>query len=104
KAKQESIATEIRRLERTRYGNKTLAQILRRPEISYSNLHHKSTDLSYEIIQQVEIAIKYDGYISRQEVEVAKFKTLEDKEIPDGFDYASVPSLRHEARQKFIKI
>ena len=55
-------------------------------------------------MQQVEIAIKYAGYIARQENEVAKFKSLEDKQIPEGFDYTTVPSLRIEARQKFLKI
>ena len=59
-------------------------------------------DLTDEVVQQVEIAIKYAGYISRQENEVAKFKNLEDKHIPPAFDYTSVPSLRNEARQKFI--
>ena len=53
---------------------------------------------------QVENAIKYAGYIARQENEVARMKTLEDKQIPPGFDYADVPSLRIEARQKLKKI
>ena len=53
---------------------------------------------------QVENAIKYAGYIARQENEVARMKNLEDKQIPPGFDYADVPSLRIEARQKLMKI
>ena len=53
---------------------------------------------------QVENAIKYAGYIARQENEVARMKNLEDKQIPAGFDYADVPSLRIEARQKLMKI
>ena len=53
---------------------------------------------------QVEIAIKYEGYISRQEAEISKFKNLEEKQIPSGFDYSVIPSLRLEARQKFAKI
>jgi len=60
--------------------------------------------LSNEVVEQVEISIKYEGYIARQENEVVKFKTLEDKRIPEAFDYSSVPSLRSEARQKFVKI
>jgi tRNA uridine 5-carboxymethylaminomethyl modification enzyme len=48
--------------------------------------------------------VKYAGYIDRQELEVAKMKKLEDKAIPDAFDYSTVPSLRLEARQKFAKI
>ena len=53
---------------------------------------------------QIESAIKYVGYIARQETEVARLKNLEDKQIPAGFDYGAVPSLRTEARQKLIKI
>ena len=52
----------------------------------------------------MEIVVKYAGYIARQESEVAKFKNLEDKQIPAEFDYASVPSLRIEARQKLKEI
>ena len=55
-------------------------------------------------MQQVEIILKYDGYIARQETEVARFKSLEDKQIPPEFDYGDVPSLRTEARQKLMKI
>ena len=51
-------------------------------------------------MQQIEIAVKYEGYISRQEAEVGKLKSLEEKQIPANFDYALVPSLRNEARQK----
>jgi tRNA uridine 5-carboxymethylaminomethyl modification enzyme len=104
KAKQDAISTEIARLEQTRCGSETLAHVLRRPEISYININDKNNLLSDEVIQQVEIAIKYAGYIARQENEVAKFRNLEDKQIPDGFDYSSVPSLRNEARQKFLSI
>jgi tRNA uridine 5-carboxymethylaminomethyl modification enzyme len=48
--------------------------------------------------------VKYAGYIDRQELEVRKFKKLEDKAIPETFDFSAVPSLRLEARQKFVKI
>lgn len=56
------------------------------------------------MVQQVEIELKYAGYIARQEEEIAKFKSVEEKQIPPGFDYSAVPSLRNEARQKFAKI
>jgi tRNA uridine 5-carboxymethylaminomethyl modification enzyme len=102
--KQKAIESEITRLERTRDGQDTLAQILRRPEIRYTNLSNADYKLPLDVVEQVEIAIKYAGYIARQENEVAKFKNLEDKQIPTGFDYASVPSLRNEARQKLAKI
>ena len=102
--KRNAIEAEILRLETTRQDGDTLAQRLRRPEIDYKSLSSINQLLSDELIQQVEIAIKYAGYIARQEGEVAKFRNLEDKQIPDGFDYTSVPSLRNEARQKFLKI
>ena len=60
--------------------------------------------LSDEVVQQVEIAIKYSGYVERQETEIAELKSLEEKCIPDSFDFSTVPSLRLEARQKLTKI
>jgi tRNA uridine 5-carboxymethylaminomethyl modification enzyme len=99
-----AVGAEIARLESTRLGSETLAQLLRQPEVSYKDIIPNNTNISDTVIQQVEIAIKYAGYIARQENEVAKFKSLEDKQIPEGFDYTTVPSLRTEARQKFLKI
>jgi len=104
KAKEAAIESEIARLEKTWVGSENLAQMLRRPEISYYNLYNKNTLLHSDVIQQVEIAIKYAGYIDRQEAEVEKLQNLEDKQIPPTFDYSTVPSLRNEARQKFQKI
>jgi tRNA uridine 5-carboxymethylaminomethyl modification enzyme len=101
--KEKAIVEEMNRLEKTRVGGETLAQQLRRPEVKYQDLIDKY-NLSIEVAQQVEIAIKYSGYISRQENEVAKFKDLEHKQIPAAFDYTLVPSLRPEARQKLGKI
>jgi tRNA uridine 5-carboxymethylaminomethyl modification enzyme len=103
-AKRVAIESELVRLEKTREGSDTLAQLLRRPEMTYSRLSQKNPSLSSDVIQQVEIALKYEGYIARQEVEVAKMKTLEDKQIPTWLDYGKVPSLRTEARQKLTKI
>jgi tRNA uridine 5-carboxymethylaminomethyl modification enzyme len=103
-AKEEAIRREIQRLESTRKGSETLSQWLRRPDVEYKHLESVNTSLSEELISQVEIAVKYAGYIARQENEVKKFKELEDKQIPAGFDYSSVPSLRLEARQKFMQI
>jgi len=103
-AKRAAIENELARLEKTRAGADTLAQLLRRPEMTYANLPNRNADLPEEVIQQVEIFIKYEGYIARQEIEVAKLKSLEDKQIPAWMDYAKVPSLRTEARQKLAKI
>ncbi len=82
----------------------SIAKILSRPEINYKDLPNRNETLTDEVVQQVEIAIKYAGYIERQELEVKKFKTLEDKAIPEAFDFSTVPSLRLEARQKLAKI
>jgi tRNA uridine 5-carboxymethylaminomethyl modification enzyme len=103
-AKRNAVSAELTRLENTRNGPQTLAQILRRPEVRYKDISNTNTITSDEVIQQVEIAIKYEGYITRQEAEVGKLKAFEEKQIPDSFDYTDVPSLRNEARQKLSKI
>ena len=103
-AKQAAIEIELARLEATRIGPDTLAQLLRRPEMTHTKLPNQGPGLPEEVIHQVEILLKYQGYIARQEIEVVKLKSLEDKQIPDWMDYAKVPSLRTEARQKLAKI
>lgn len=102
--KEEAIVAERTRLARTRHGQDTLEQLLRRPEVTYETLPGRNESLSIEVAQQVEIATKYAGYIGRQELEVARFRSLEDRPIPDTFDYSSVPGLRNEARQKLTQI
>jgi tRNA uridine 5-carboxymethylaminomethyl modification enzyme len=104
RTKAQRIAEELKRLEKTRKGQDSLAQLLRRPEVSYSDLPYPDQSLSDEEIQQVEIEIKYRGYIARQDCEIEKTRSLEEKRIPPSFDYSTVPSLRAEARQKFEKI
>ncbi len=103
-AKQEAIRKEISRLEATRHGSSSLAQLLRRPEISYRDLPYRDDNLTDEVIQQIEIEIKYAGYIERQEAEVEKFREMEGKRIPEWVDYNQVPSLRTEARQKLSEM
>ena len=92
------------RLEKTTIGSVSLAQILRRPSVRYSDLPSKCDRLDDEVIRQVEIHFKYAGYIDRQEAEVEKFKAMEGKIIPTWIDYESIPSLRNEARQKLSRI
>jgi tRNA uridine 5-carboxymethylaminomethyl modification enzyme len=104
KAKENAIETELRRLQKTRVGTELLEQILKRPEVPYKDLPSRNDELSLEVIQQVEIAVKYAGYINRQQLDIDKFKNLEGKQIPASFDYATVPSLRSEARQKLTKL
>src|ERR1035437_1516282 len=104
KLKREAIEKELKRLQSTFNNSGLLAKILSRPENTYKDLPDKDETLSAEITQQVEIAVKYAGYIERQELEVEKYKNLEDKAIPATFDFSTGPSLRTQARQKFGKI
>ncbi len=84
-------------------GGTTLAELIRRPELSYDALKPADPDrpeLRDDISEQVNIQIKYDGYIRRQRSQVEKFKKLEDKLIPDDIDYNKIYGLRIEAVQK----
>ena len=81
----------------------SIAELICRPELNYRNLGFFDTErpeLSDDIIDEVEIEIKYDGYIERQRRQVDGFKKMEKKLIPSDIDYDLVPSLRLEARQK----
>ncbi len=85
----------------------SLAELVRRPELSYEDLapiDHKRPqfpeDLQDEVAEQVNISIKYEGYIERQERQVEQFRKLENKKLPDDIDYDKVGGLRLEARQK----
>ena len=124
--KEELISAEIERLNLTSVGNTdkvqallenckstplvsgaSLAELIRRPELSYRMLEEIDEkrsrfpeELSDEVIDQVEISIKYEGYISRQKKQVEQFKKLENKKIPEDIDYDKVKSLRIEAVQK----
>ena len=84
-----------------------LSELLRRPELNYQDLQpldKARKELSEDIIEQVEINIKYDGYIKRQQHQVEQFRKLEGKKIPEDLNYDEVPSLRIEARQKLSKL
>lgn len=123
--KEEAIDKEILRLENTNIGaNKevqelleqyqssslntaaTLAELIRRPELSYEILEPIDKNREFlreDVIEQININIKYDGYIKRQLHQIDQFKRLENKIIPESLDYMTVPSLRIEARQKLLK-
>ena len=103
-SKKASIENELKRLSITREGGDTLIQLLRRPEVSYSDLPGENRLNDGDVARQVEIAVKYAGYIERQDVEIKRFLGMEEKQIPESFDYAIIPSLRSEARQKLSKI
>lgn len=120
--KERQIASEIERVEHTNVGTNekvqkllqkygstplssgsTIAELIRRPELSYEALapiDPQRPDVSRETAEQVNINIKYDGYIKRQMRQVEQFKKMEKKKIPADLDYDQVKSLRIEAVQK----
>ncbi len=102
--KRAAVAAELARLQQQREGTELLSQLLRRPEITYATLPGARMDLPPEVTEQVEILVKYEGYLNRQATEVAKVKELDERLIPEGFDFAGIPSMRLEARQKLTKI
>ena len=84
-----------------------LIELLKRPQLTYKNLKEVDTnrpDLPAEIFEQVEISVKYEGYIKRQEAQIKEMRRLECKEIPSDFDYKSAKGLRLEAIEKLSKI
>jgi tRNA uridine 5-carboxymethylaminomethyl modification enzyme len=96
-------------LRRVRRGGRTLEELLRRPEVTWDTLVAEVSDLeslglSPEAREQVEIEAKYAGYLERQEREVQRARRMEDRAIPAGLDYAAVPHLRAEAREKLARI
>ena len=98
--KKQSINREIKRLKKTFDGAVSLEQLLKRNEMSYEKLPQARHDLPAMVKQQVEIIVKYSGYIDRQEGEVARFRQMEDKQIPDWLEYENISGLRNESRQK----
>ena len=120
--KERMIHEEIERVEHTTVGGSaevqsllesqgstllksgtTIAELIRRPELNYKVLapiDKERPELPEDVCEQVEINIKYDGYIRRQMKQVEQFKKLEQKKIPEDIDYENVGSLRIEARQK----
>ncbi len=120
--KKEQIEAEIQRLEHTSVGGRekiqlfldengstriksgiSLAELVRRPELDYwkvQKIDEKHPDLPYDVCEQVNIDIKYEGYIRRQKQQVEQFRKLEGKKIPEDIRYEEVGSLRKEAIQK----
>ena len=124
--KEEQIAQEIDRVNHTNVGTSekvqqfldsygstrltsgtTLAELIRRPELSYDKLKkidEDRPDLPWDVAEQVNINIKYEGYIKRQMKQVEQFKKLENRKIPENIDYNEIQSLRIEAKQKLSQI
>ena len=87
----------------------TLLELLRRPEITYNKLVQletipESQFLNPDIIEQVEIQVKYEGYINRELEKIGRFKRLEEKRIPQGIDFKNIPGLSTEVKEKLSKI
>lgn len=84
-----------------------MAELLRRPQITYEDLKPVDTerpDLPYQVFEQVEISIKYEGYIKKQELQIKEMRRIESKKIPADLDYSSLKGLRLEAIEKLSKI
>ena len=101
--RRQSIEDETNRLMNMRDGSTTHAELLKRPEVTYKSLPNANLSLPEDIQQQVEIQIKYAGYISRDIEQIQRFTKLEEKHIPNWINYEKVLSLRFESRQKLIK-
>jgi tRNA uridine 5-carboxymethylaminomethyl modification enzyme len=98
------IDLELARLSSTRHGSQTLAELLKRSDITYSSLPSIDPALTPKVAEEVEIIVKYEGYVQRQQEEVTKAKSLESKLIPDSIDYHAIVGLGTEARQELSKI
>ena len=89
------------------HSGSSLAELIRRPELSYEILAPLDPDrpeLLRGVAEQVNIHIKYDGYIRRQQKQVEQFQKLENRRLPEDLDYNEIPSLRTEARQKLMAV
>lgn len=98
------IDKEMNRLLTTFHENCSLSQMLRRSGIHYENLPGNISSLSDAIKNQVEIRIKYEGYIAREKDLVEKSKTIERQHIPTWIEYDKIPAIRFEARQKLMRV
>jgi len=97
------IEEETSRLLHLRDDSLTYVELLRRPEVSYQSLPKANLSLPLDVQEQVEIQVKYAGYISRDLEQIQRFTQLEEKQIPSWIDYEKIPSLRFESRQKLIR-
>lgn len=123
--KKEAIKNELERIEKIKFKKEELIELfkkhsynepersyyflelLHRPEIKYEDLsvlESDKTNVSRLVAKQCEIITKYKGYIEKQEIQIAKFKSLEEKKIPKEIDYNTITNLRLEAREKLQKI
>jgi tRNA uridine 5-carboxymethylaminomethyl modification enzyme len=105
--KEAEISGALELLHSTRAGGVKLDQLLRRPEVEWTEIvsyEPRLAAISREAAQQISYDLKYEGYVSRQEQQVARQKRLADKRIPLAFDYSAILHLRAEAREKLSRI
>lgn len=107
--KEREITELVALLRSQRHGADSLERWLRRTDMDWLKLCELAPQLrdvpvAAGVIEQVELELKYAGYIDRQSAQVERFQRLESKPIPSTFDYSAIPQLRHEAREKFHKI
>jgi len=102
--KKAQFECELERIRTTRQDNCTLEQLLKRNDFTHAKLPQPSGGISQEVAEQVEITVKYAGYIARQETEIEKFKKMEARAIPEWLDYDQIQGLRTESRQKLKEI
>jgi len=105
-ARHDAVQTSLALLSELQSAGVSLSEILRRPETSWDDLvvHHDALkNVPRDVARLIEIRVKYEGYIARQDKQIERFAKLETKLIPDAIDYARVVGLRNEARQKLIK-
>ncbi len=95
---------ELARLGSAREGGVPLLTLLARPEARYAELPQRRTDLPPEVVEQVEVRVKYQGYIAQEERAAARAKGAEAVAIPPWLDYWKVPALRYESREKLSRV
>lgn len=96
-------------LTETRHQGKSLEEWLRRPEVKWADIAQMSSeasslDVSDRCKQHIEIEVQYAGYIRRQETEIAKLQKIDSIKVPESFNFAGIPQLRHEAREKLGRL
>jgi tRNA uridine 5-carboxymethylaminomethyl modification enzyme len=101
---QTMIADELARLESTHHDGGSVAQLLRRPEVSYDTLEHANTALPAAVREQVQIQTKYAGYIKQEHKRFAAARKLSSARLPEKLDYWSLKGLKVEAREKLSLI
>ena len=98
------MTSERRRLQETHFQGSTLEELLRRPDVTYPSLPGSDPALPAEVTRTLEIDIKYQGYVDRQELEANRGASWEHKQIPDWIDYQAIRGLKTESREKLDRI